>query len=130
MSGLLSPFPSVANASLAVGPLLHRTDRSFVGATIDWWRENDPHYGSKFGRAGALTLDLGAPGLVAVAKALSPGLLRVGGTPADGIIYDTSTMSRVVSARTLWSQSHSVRPRPRPRPQHMHVISAAKSMAA
>ena len=51
-------------------------------------RDNDPTYGPKFGRAGALTVDLNAPGLAAAASALAPGILRIGGTPADGIVYE------------------------------------------
>ena len=51
-------------------------------------RDNDPTYGPKFGRAGALTVDLTAPGLAAAASALAPGFLRIGGTPADGIVYE------------------------------------------
>ena len=75
------PYPDNATATLTIGSSeLHRVDDCFVGATIDWWRHNDPIYGKKFGFAGALTIDLEAPGLIAVAKALSPGLLRVGGS--------------------------------------------------
>ena len=51
-------------------------------------RDNDPTYGPKFGHAGALTLNLKAPGLAAAASALAPGILRIGGTPADGIVYE------------------------------------------
>ena len=63
------------------------TDEAFVGANIDWWRNNDPVYGPKFGFAGALTVNLTHPSLLAVARGLSPGILRIGGTPADGIVY-------------------------------------------
>lgn len=77
-----------ATVTIRDAPPLFETDGGFVGATIDWWRDNDPVYGPKFGRAGALTVDLDSPGLRAVAASLAPGWLRVGGTPADGIVYE------------------------------------------
>eukprot|EP01051_Picozoa_sp_SAG22_P008212 SAG22_NODE_613_length_8567_cov_4.215163_3_plen_117_part_00 len=63
---------------------------AFVGATIDWWRDNDPVYGKKFGQGGALTIDLTSESLRAVAAGLAPGWLRIGGTPADGIVYEVA----------------------------------------
>ena len=66
------------------------TEPAFVGSTIDWWRNNDPVYGPKFGFGGALTIDLKSPSLRAVARGLAPGWLRIGGTPADGIVYEVN----------------------------------------
>jgi len=62
----------------------------FASVTIDWWRGNDSHYGPKFGNAGMLTLDLNNKNLRTLAKGLTPAHLRVGGTPADSIIYDAN----------------------------------------
>ena len=76
-----------ATVTLGATPVFE-TDEAFVGATIDWWRNNDPVYGPKFGFGGALTIDLTSPSLRAVAKGLAPGWLRIGGTPADGIVYE------------------------------------------
>ena len=79
-----------ASASVSAPSPLFETEPAFVGATIDWWRNNDPVYGPKFGFGGALTIDLSSPSLLAVAKGLSPGWLRIGGTPADGIVYEVN----------------------------------------
>jgi hypothetical protein len=60
-----APAPAAvvpAVASLATTPVCE-TDPAFVGATIDWWRENDPTYGPKFGLGGALVRFLFAPPL-------------------------------------------------------------------
>lgn len=87
-AGAMPVVPVIASVSVPT-PLFH-TEPAFVGATIDWWRNNDPVYGSKFGFGGALTIDLASPSLRAVAKGLSPGWLRIGGTPADGIVYEVN----------------------------------------
>ena len=76
-----------ASVSLSASKVF-TTQPAFVGATIDWWRNNDPVYGPKFGYGGALTIDLQSPSLRAVASGLAPGWLRIGGTPADGIVYE------------------------------------------
>merc|ERR1711991_418816 len=60
----------------------------FYGFTIDWWKSDDPTWGPKWGNAGFLTLNLSNPNLIALTKAISPAILRIGGTPQDSIIYN------------------------------------------
>ena len=63
------------------------------GAT-DFTQENDVFNfdgdSAQGDQGGALTIDLASTSLRAVAKGLSPGWLRIGGTPADGIVYEVN----------------------------------------
>ena len=61
-----------------------------TGVALDFWLPHDPNYGHKWGNASALELDLDDPTLVALATAMAPGLLRIGGSPEDSIMFDPS----------------------------------------
>jgi len=60
----------------------------FLGFTNDWWVINDPHYGEKWGKSGILTFDLQSPLVHELVASLTPALWRIGGTPADTVVYD------------------------------------------
>lgn len=72
----------------SAGRVVARTSERFIGTTLDFWRADDPAYGEKWGNASALAVDL-APRLLALARGLSPGLLRIGGSPQDSIAYES-----------------------------------------
>jgi hypothetical protein len=57
---------------------------------LDLWRADDPSYGHKWGNSSALLLDLDDPTLVALASSLAPGILRIGGSPEDSIVFDVN----------------------------------------
>eukprot|EP01051_Picozoa_sp_SAG22_P011500 SAG22_NODE_1113_length_5533_cov_5.884063_8_plen_92_part_00 len=46
-----------------------------------------PPDGYQWGDASVLVLDLSSPRLLALSKALAPGILRIGGSPIDSIEY-------------------------------------------
>lgn len=58
------------------------------GVALDFWKWNDPTYGVKWHNSSAQEIDLSDPGLRALASALSPALLRIGGSPDDSIVFD------------------------------------------
>ena len=60
----------------------------FAGFTNDWWTKDDTHDGPKWDTAGMMTLDLQSPALRAAAAARAPALWRIGGTPADTVVYN------------------------------------------
>lgn len=70
----------------AAGPTMHPLAPA---VTLDFWRSDDPTYGEKWGNSSALDIDLTSPVLQAAAKALSPALLRLGGSPEDSVVFDT-----------------------------------------
>lgn len=55
--------------------------------TFDFWRWDDPFYGPKFMNSSALYIDLTNPLLRSLASALAPAILRIGGSPEDGIVF-------------------------------------------
>ena len=59
---------------------------SWTGVNFDFWPTTKP----KWEGAGALVSDLTAPSLRALARGLSGSLLRLGGSPADFLLYDVS----------------------------------------
>jgi len=56
--------------------------------TFDFWKPDDPNFGKKWGNSSANYIDLQNPQLLALTKALSPGLLRLGGSPEDSLIFN------------------------------------------
>ena len=69
------------------------------GVTLDWWTHDDPVYGYQWGNASILTLDLANPDLRTLARGLAPGLLRLGGSPLDSIVYATTPSAEAACAR-------------------------------
>lgn len=57
--------------------------------TLDGWNASSPGVGPKWGPSSYLALDLSSPRLIALAAAVGPALLRLGGSPEDSIVYDT-----------------------------------------
>ena len=58
------------------------------GVTMDFWLHNDTSNGAKWGNNSILTADLNDVDLLAAASALEGGVLRVGGSPVDSVLYD------------------------------------------
>jgi heparanase 1 len=83
------------NVDIDTTVVLHTTDERFVSFTLDTWR-------MRWGTGGAAKaagnywrrdsagefIDFTDPTMVAMAKALSPAYLRIGGTSADNITYE------------------------------------------
>ena len=59
----------------------------FYGFTFDYWLGNDSA-GKWYPNASILLLDLSSPDLIALTKAISPAILRIGGSAQDSIVYD------------------------------------------
>ncbi|GBG68394.1 hypothetical protein CBR_g2938 [Chara braunii] len=65
------------------------TGDHFLCATLDWWPPDKCSYGRcSWGNASILNLDLSSKRLLKVVSALSPLVLRIGGTLEDRIVYD------------------------------------------
>jgi len=56
--------------------------------TLDFWRWDDPTFGEKWQNSSAQEIDLSSPALRALTAALGPGLIRIGGSPDDSIVFD------------------------------------------
>ena len=72
--------------------VISQTLEEYLSVDIDWWHNTThdcaPAQGREcWGNAGALWLDLAHPRLRAAAAALSPGLLRIGGSLDDHVKY-------------------------------------------
>ena len=50
---------------------------------MDWWKPTDGSNGEKWGDASILWLNLSNPTLINLTKALTPAMLRLGGSPED-----------------------------------------------
>jgi len=57
--------------------------------TLDFWRHDDPTFGIKWGNSSAISIDVTNPLLRNLTSLLGPGLLRLGGSPEDSLVYDT-----------------------------------------
>eukprot|EP01084_Bolivina_argentea_P146951 257187_1 len=79
------------NFDFSVDPtdIIRKIDYPFYGFTFDFWKNNDSN-GKWFPNASILVLDLSNPDLIALTKAISPAILRIGGTPQDSIIFNIS----------------------------------------
>eukprot|EP01084_Bolivina_argentea_P004810 9112_1 len=75
--------------SINTSDIVRSIPEPYFGFTIDWWKQNG-EYGPKWGNAGILTLDLSNTNLIALTKAITPAVLRIGGSPEDSIIYNIS----------------------------------------
>ena len=93
LASLLNGPRIIANASqidvsLSISDdIVSSTTDSFrmIGVDIDFW----PSSKLKWKRSGALELDLSNKRLIALAKGLRGSLLRLGGSPADMLLYET-----------------------------------------
>ena len=83
------PPPNTPNTTVLVSSTVLGTSNPLHPAVaLDFWRSDDRTFGEKWGNSSALTIDLASPVLRAAAKALSPALLRLGGSPEDSIVFD------------------------------------------
>lgn len=57
--------------------------------TLDFWRSDDPTFGIKWGNSSAINIDVTNPLLRNLTALLGPGLLRLGGSPEDSLVYDS-----------------------------------------
>jgi heparanase len=78
-----SPTPLTLSVTPAVS---WTTDALRTSVNFDFW----PTTKSKWGGAGALILNLTNPDLLTVASALAGSGLRIGGSPADFLLYDVT----------------------------------------
>lgn len=83
------------NVNIDTTVVLHTVDERFVSFTLDTWRMRwgtggaAKAAGNYWRRDGAGEfIDFAEPTMVAMAKALSPAYLRIGGTSADNITYE------------------------------------------
>ena len=56
---------------------------------LDFWRWDDPTFGEKWGNSSAQEINLSSPALRTLTAALGPGIIRIGGSPDDSIVFDT-----------------------------------------
>ena len=82
----LAPVPGEHISLASSGKIIARTADRFIGVTLDLWRGDDPQIGTKWGDASALSIEL-SPRFLRLAKGLSPGILRIGGSPQDSVAY-------------------------------------------
>ena len=61
----------------------------YFGFTFDFWKPDGP-FGNKWDNAGILYVNLSNANLIALTAAVSPAILRIGGSPQDSIIYNIS----------------------------------------
>ena len=65
----------------------HYVEEAFVGFTTDYWLNVGP-YGDEWNpNGGILTANLSDPRLINLVSALAPATWRIGGTPADSVVY-------------------------------------------
>ena len=57
---------------------------------MDWWKPTDGQYGYKWNDASILFQNLSDPTLIYLTRALTPAMLRLGGSPEDSIVYNMS----------------------------------------
>lgn len=84
-----SAFASGSSFSVSINGSAtpHIVADAFVGFTTDYWLNNGP-YGDKWAPdGGILTLNLSDPRLINLVKAVTPATWRIGGTPADSVVY-------------------------------------------
>merc|ERR1719242_2471475 len=74
------------------GKIYQQIPEMFFGFTMDWWKPTDGQYGKKWDDASILYQDLTNPILINLTKALTPAILRLGGSPEDSIVYNISGM--------------------------------------
>jgi heparanase 1 len=83
------PYNGPVTVNIDSTKVLGRTNALSPAVTLDFWRFDDPRFGQKWNRSGAIEIDLQNPQLRSLAKALSPAILRLGGSPEDSIVFDT-----------------------------------------
>jgi heparanase 1 len=81
------PAPTTALTATVGAARIARTHALHPAVSLDMWRLDGTH-GRQWGNASALTIDLASPALRAAAAALAPAILRIGGSPEDGILFD------------------------------------------
>lgn len=82
------PVSSPIAARIFTGTALGRTHPLSPAVTLDFWRWDDPNFGQKWENSSAIEIDLTNPRLRALATAIAPALLRIGGSPEDSVIFD------------------------------------------
>ena len=88
-SALAAPAPIAVNWVMYPGAPTATTSRRLVSFNLDW---HPPHEGPTWGQnASVVTIDLQNKRLRALATALSPAYLRVGGSEGDDAVYDIPT---------------------------------------
>lgn len=83
------PYNGPIAASIDVSRIAGRTHPLSPAVTLDFWHPHDPSVGEKWGLSGAITINLSDPKLRALASAITPAILRIGGSPVDSIFFDT-----------------------------------------
>lgn len=86
VSGTIVAYQLNVNTSFIVSNIQY----PFYGFSLDFWKSDDPDYGSKWGEAGILELNLSNTNLIELTKALTPAILRIGGSPQDMVVYNIS----------------------------------------
>merc|ERR1719242_697274 len=74
------------------GKIYQQIPEMFFGFTMDWRKPTDGQYGKKWDDASILFQDLSNLTLINLTKALTPAILRLGGSPEDSIVYNISGM--------------------------------------
>ena len=90
LASCIAPLPPAPTTALTVSvgaALTVRTHALHPAVSLDMWRIDGSH-GRQWGNSSALTIDLTSPTLRAAAAALAPAILRIGGSPEDGIQFD------------------------------------------
>jgi len=78
------PITASVNTSQPAGVRSHPLSPA---VTLDFWRPDDPRFGQKWGNSSALFINLADPQLRALASALAPAILRLGGSPEDSLVF-------------------------------------------
>lgn len=83
------PYNGPITATVQTSSPIMKTHPLSPAVTLDFWRWDDPNFGQKWMNSSALEIDLTNPQLRALASALAPALLRLGGSPEDSLVFDT-----------------------------------------
>eukprot|EP01084_Bolivina_argentea_P004809 9111_1 len=88
----LNKSQTITNLTLTVytNVVINKIPEMYFGFTMDWWKPSDQS--GKWGDASILWLNLSNPILINLTKALTPAMLRLGGSPEDSIVYNMSGM--------------------------------------
>ena len=93
------PAPVSPDVSVTLGAEGGQVSLHSPAVALDWWVKSDSKYGYQWGDASILVLDLQNPKLLALARALAPAVLRLGGSPIDSIEYAIGPAAEARCAR-------------------------------